>query len=111
MKTGMIALVFLMLVTAGPTNGEQVIEDGKLFSQQCNDPNPVNVGFCFGYIMGIADIIADREACFPKGATMDQISMFVRTWLVRRPHLHRYSANSLIVASLKEGYPCPRRST
>ena len=32
-----------------------------MFSQQCNDPNPVNAGFCFGYIMGIADIIADRE--------------------------------------------------
>ena len=111
MKTGTIALLFITLVLAGPVKGEQPVEDGKLFTQQCNDPDPVNVGFCFGYIMGIADIIADREACFQKGATMGQISMFVRTWLVRRPYLHRYSANSLIVASLKEGYPCPRRDT
>ena len=111
MKTRTIALFFIALVFAGPAQGEQPIEDGKLFFHQCTDPNPVNVGFCLGYITGIADVIADRDACFQKGTTMAQISTFVRIWLARRPHLHRYSANSLIVASLKDGFPCPRRDT
>ena len=84
MKTGTIALLFLALVFAGPARGEQALEDGKLFSQQCSDPNPVNVGFCFGYIMGIADVIADRDACFKKDTSLEQITMFVRTWIARR---------------------------
>jgi hypothetical protein len=109
MKTGTIALFFIALVFAGPAQGEQPKEDGKLFHHQCNDRDPVNVGYCMGFITGIAEVIADRGACFKDGTTMGQITLFVRTWLARRPHLHRYSANSLVVASLKEGFPCPEQ--
>jgi hypothetical protein len=109
MKLGTMALLLITLVLAGPAKGGQVVEDGKLFHHQCNDRNPVNAGYCMGFITGIAEVIADRGACFTDGTTMGQITLFVRTWVARRPHLHRYSANSLVVASLKEGFPCPEQ--
>lgn len=111
MRMRWMVLVLLTVVSAFPARGEQAMEDGKQIVKQCDDRNPVNIGFCFGYIMGIADVIADREACFEAGTTLEDISLFVRRWLARRPHLHRYSANSLIIASLREGFPCPRRDT
>ncbi len=108
-KTMMAMLFSIALGASFPAKGDAVFQDGKLMFQQCHDRSEARVGFCFGYIMGIAEMVANKRACFVAGTTFEQILFHVRNWMAKRPQLHKHSANSLVIASLEEGFPCPKK--
>jgi hypothetical protein len=96
--------------TAGDTAGGFL--DGNKLLADCNDP-PVSygVGFCDGYILGVAGALNQKQGfyCFPGGSggvKAGQVEDLVKLYLRDHPENRHDVASSLIIAALKEKFPC-----
>jgi Rap1a immunity proteins len=70
-----------------------------------------DAGQCRGYVSGVADIIVEKktEACFTTdeaGPKVNQLVDIVRAYLRDHPEKRNLSADTLVIAALKEKFPC-----
>ena len=108
--TGLVAGCLLLL--PAPGHGEY-FETGRDLYQKCRAAGTASQVFCFGFIIGIADVMEDnpldgRSACIPKDATIQQVTETVIRFLENNPDIRDFTGESLTVQALSEKYPCAR---
>ena len=82
-------------------NCEKIDRDGET-------GNVYQCGIAMGYVSAIADVAGVNEnTCFQSGVTLKQIKDVVYLWLKNNPADRSYTAESLVLAALKEAWPCP----
>ncbi len=105
-------LVACCLALAAPARAEY-FETGRDLYQKCKAAGTASQVFCFGFIIGIADVMEDnsldgRSACIPKDATIQQVAEVVIRFLEDNPDIRDFTGESLTVQALSERYPCTR---
>ena len=97
-----------------PAAGQaEYFETGRDLYQKCGAAGTASQVFCFGFIIGIADVMEDnpldgRSACIPKDATIQQVTETVIRFLENNPDIRDFTGESLAVQALSEKYPCAR---
>jgi len=78
-------------------------------------PNPGTAAqvFCFGFIIGIADVMEDnpldgRSACIPRDASIQQVTEVVIGFLESNPDIRDFTGESLTVQALSDKFPCAK---
>jgi hypothetical protein len=107
--------IVIAAVLAGaplPTRAEY-FETGRDLYQKCKAAGTAQQVFCFGYIIGIADVMEDnpldgRSACIPRNASIQQVTGTVIEFLDRNRDIHDFTGESLVVQALSDKYPCPK---
>jgi hypothetical protein len=94
----------------------EYFETGRDLYQKCKTAGAAAQVFCFGYIIGIADVMEDnpldgRSACIPRNATIQQVTDVVIQFLDRNPEIRDFTGESLTVQALSEKYPCAKPKT
>jgi hypothetical protein len=114
---GVIAgcLALAPLIAPGAARAEY-FETGRDLYQKCHATGTASQVFCFGFIIGIADVMEDnpldgRSACIPKDATIQQIADVVIRFLDDNPDIRDFTGESLAVQALSEKYPCAHPKT
>jgi len=106
-----IAGIWLCL-GASPARAEY-FETGRDLYQKCQSTGTPTQVYCFGFIIGIADVMEDnpldgRSACIPKDATIEQVTGVVIRFLEKNPEIREFTGESLAVQALSEAFPCAR---
>jgi hypothetical protein len=113
MRTIIAALIVLIGIgSAGAAWAS--FESGSSLLEKNQKDKPYLYGVYRGYIVGVVDSNNNRKYptgfCFstPPGVNVGQLDGVVTKWLEKHPeHLH-LSADSLVVASLTEVWPCKK---
>ena len=101
----------LALVIAPAAARAEYFETGRDLYQKCRAAGTASQVFCFGFIIGIADVMEDnsldgRSACIPKDATIQQVAEVVIRFLDDNPDIREFTGESLTVQALSDKYPC-----
>jgi hypothetical protein len=107
-----VLVAVCLAVTSSPLRAEY-FETGRDLYQKCRAAGTASQVFCFGFIIGIADVMEDnpldgRSACIPKDATIQQVTEVVVRFLESNPDIRDFTGESLTVQALSEKYPCAR---
>ena len=105
-----------LLAAAGSSAHAEYFETGRDLYQKCKTPGTAAQVFCFGFVIGIADVMEDnpldgRSACIPRDATIQQVTDVVIAFLENNPDIRDFTGESLAVQALSERYPCARPKT
>jgi hypothetical protein len=106
-RTLIVALALSNLAVGGTAAGDFV--DGNKLLQHCNEPyGTYSGGFCDGYISGVGSAFNEMQGfyCFPGGVKAGQVIDLVKLYLTEHPEKRNYGASSLVIAALKEKFPC-----
>jgi len=108
-------LALALALVSGPARAEY-FETGRDLHLKCKAAGTAQQVFCFGFIIGIADVMEDnpldgRSACIPRNATIQQVTGVVIEFLDRNPDIRDFTAESLVVQALSEKYPCAKPKT
>lgn len=115
MRTLLGAVVGVLL--AGHATAEQVgvYFSGNALHDVCTSTAPTDMNRCHGYIMGVADALAQVDdfiayrSCIPMAVRSDQLRDVVKQWLVAHPETRQNTAPSNIAAAFQAAFPCPKR--
>ena len=108
------ALAACLMLALMPTGGRaEYFETGRDLYQKCRAVGTASQVFCFGFIIGIADVMEDnpldgRSACIPKDASIQQVTETVVRFLEDNPDIRDFTGESLAVQALSEKYPCAK---
>jgi hypothetical protein len=91
----------------------EYFETGRDLYQKCRTPGTAAQVFCFGFIIGIADVMEDnpldgRSACIPRDASIQQVTEVVIGFLERNPDIRDFTGESLAVQALSDKFPCAK---
>jgi hypothetical protein len=109
MKIVLIALALLLSMSAQATfmNGNELLS-------HCESEGVFEDGVCNGYIIGVVDshnatMLLTRNKpifCLPGDTTEGQTRKVFLKYLNKRPADRHYDASGLVLAGLKDAYPC-----
>ncbi|HTS53645.1 MAG TPA: Rap1a/Tai family immunity protein [Burkholderiales bacterium] len=80
-----------------------------------NSQNYFSYGSCAGYVMGVADMMAQPEwpyptkACFPEQAERGQLVAIVKKYLAKHPEQLHDDALGIVASAFAQAFPCPGR--
>lgn len=90
--------------------------DGNKLLSDCTSTVQHSQSYCLGYIVGIADALAEASSnggsfrgfrsCSPGNRTQGQLLDVVVQWLQRNPQLRHYMASGLVAKALSDAFPC-----
>ena len=92
--------------------GTPAFESGNKLYDECKGSPAFNLGFCYGYIVGVADVATALKAidfCPPKGMTVEQTVDTVKKFLTDHPESRHYSGYSEVIVALRLAYPCAKQ--
>lgn len=120
-KSIIAAAAALTLMTSAALADHEVMAyvDTEMLSNDCLQEEPNwNEGFCSGYIIGIADIMATHtvngwSACVSTDATIGHLRQIVSVWLKSNQGVTGYSgsatvynARGIVAEAISSAYPC-----
>jgi Rap1a immunity proteins len=82
---------------------------GKELQAFCDSPNwdEKNPSVCFGYIIGVASALDGMSViCFSTEVRARQVEDVVKNYLKAHPEKRHDAASALVIAALKEKFPC-----
>ena len=98
----MIGLAMMLAASGSFVTGNQLYEDCTREKTQ----------ICLGYIVGVVDgylaLRTNPVICIPAKVTMGQINDIAVTYLTDHPEKRQYTADSLVLASLIQAFPCAK---
>jgi hypothetical protein len=112
----LVVLVITLLAIGWSGARAEYFETGRDLYQKCRAPGTAGQVFCFGFVIGIADVMEDnpldgRSACIPRDATIQQVIGVVIAFLENNSDIRAFTAESLTVQALSEKFPCARPKT
>jgi hypothetical protein len=112
-KTLAMVAVTVSLVTMKPDIAIADFINGSELLEVCRGQD-LDLGFCAGYIIGVADSLSCKELINGSGwspplnqVTTRQVSKIALKWINEHPELHHYDVDALIARALSEAFPCP----
>jgi hypothetical protein len=112
----LVILAAALVATGWSDARAEYFETGRDLYQKCRGAGTASQVFCFGFVIGIADVMEDnpldgRSACIPKEATIQQVTDVVVAFLENNPDIRDFTGESLTVQALSEKFPCGRPKT
>ena len=116
MRRTILVAATLSCIFAGRAEAQWT--DGNALSESCEywsrtiESHSVNAhkgGYCGGYVTGVADALDGSHFCVPggpSGVQQGQMVDVVKLYLRDHPETRNRGAANLIVAALKEKFPC-----
>jgi hypothetical protein len=111
----MIAAVVLILsagpAAAGTVTGNSLLEQCRADEKLGSEPNMVNAfraEQCHGFASGISTSFNRVLWCIPDDVELGQIILVVTKHLKENPEKLHGLAAALVVAALREAWPCPK---
>ena len=102
-----LLLLFFCLISTSAVAQLQ-FNKGNALKEYCQSTNVYEMGFCIGYVVGVADNNA-MSICMPPGVSQGQIRDIVKKYLNDNPaQLHR-DADVLVLNALQQAFPCPKK--
>jgi hypothetical protein len=109
----MILATALALAQASPLAAEGFMTGAHL-DAECRDQIPMT---CVAYILGVADGLQDAAAqgaprliCYGPQVEQEALLQAVIAYLRAHPERHPARASELIIAALRDAFPCPPAS-
>ena len=99
----------LAVLLLGVTPAASDFFTGNELHAFCDSSNPdeKNPSVCFGYIVGVASALDPMSIfCFSDGVKARQVEDIVKNYLKDNPEKRHDAASSLVIAALKERFPC-----
>ena len=113
-----VTLLLAIVITA-PQEVGAATTVGLLGSDLARDcgtsQNYFSYGSCSGYLMGVADVMAQPEwpyptkACFPDEVVRGQLIAIVKKYISNHPDLLQSPALDIVAAAFAQAFPCPTR--
>ena len=108
-KLATIAALAMLLGSSGSYAG---FRSGNNLANDCNNnDNKFSNGVCYGYVMGVTDLLlwvnTNLKLCAPSEATGGQVVAIVRKFLKEHPEMLHEDADFLVMSALQEAFPCP----
>ena len=101
------ALIISVFSVASYAQGQ--FESGNKLKKECDAADSIfSRGYCAGYVIGVADSRA-MAICAPSGVTIGQSVSIVRKYLNDNPALLHIDADVLVLNSLQQAFPCPKK--
>jgi hypothetical protein len=106
----------VLVLAIGPARAQTGSPDvappmtGDMLQQFCEAKGIIafGQGFCAGYIFGVWNADFGRSICPQPGAvTILNVINIVAQYLRRHPEIRQRSASHLVMAALREAWPCP----
>jgi hypothetical protein len=114
MKCNLIIAAALVIAVMSVSTGARTAPgsaDGNALYEHCQSSIVSLQGVCVGYVMAMADILAEHEingfkACVPRSVTIAQATDVVKQFLARYPEQRHFMARGLVAAALSQAFPC-----
>ena len=99
-----VALSFFVVgkTVAGYRDGNELLSDCEGQARGAEDSQ---WGICLGYILGAYDAL-ESTTCVPDVVKASQLRDVVKIYLRNHPEERHHQASSLVVAALKQAFPC-----
>jgi hypothetical protein len=112
----LVVLLNALLAIGASGARAEYFETGRDLYQKCRASGTAGQVFCFGFVIGIADVMEDnpldgRSACIPRDASIQQVIDVVTAFLENNPDIRDFTAESLTVQALSEKFPCTKPKT
>lgn len=107
MKLSLCFTILLPAIALAQTN----FVNGNRLNERCYGQDPVLVGFCVGYIVGVADTNS-KYICAPggqHGVSVGQFESIVKKYLVENPAQLHKAADVIVLKALTEAFPCKKK--
>ena len=109
-------LLAMVITTAQEIGAETVRLLGSDLARDCGaSQNYFSYGNCSGYLMGVADMMAQPEwpyptkACFPDEVGRGQLIAIVKKYIANHPGQLQDPALAVVAAALAQAFPCSTR--
>lgn len=86
---------------------------GNALLALCQSTSPEDRSDCYGYIVGIADVldagnpVNGISACMDSQIVQRQLWDIVTQWMVVHPAVRQLGASGLVAGALSDAFPCP----
>jgi len=112
----LVALVGVLVTSTA----EATFKRGNDLFRECNaERETFSKGVCIGFIQAVVGgfvwnfkegVFKDfvPKICLPKGATTAQLTDIVRKYLTDHPENRHYNAESLVILSVRNAFPCKK---
>ena len=105
----LVALAALAMLLGSPAS--YAYTTGNNLVEHCKDKEAYfGSGFCYGYMMGVANILTwaseRNRICIPDGVTGGQVASIVTKYLKENPESLHESADLLVTVALGKAFPC-----
>ncbi len=114
--TAATVLLAMVITTAQEVGAATVRLLGSDLARDCGtSQNYFSYGTCSGYLMGVADMMAQQEwpyptkACFPDEVVRGQLIAIVKKYISNHPDLLQSPALDIVAAAFAHAFPCPTR--
>ncbi len=118
MKKLMLLVALTVAIQVSPA--EAVWKKGNLLVDECLSESDFNEIMCYGYVIGIADMVREMaqmaeskrvwrpDVCFPDITSISaaQIKRVVVKYLKEHPEETHNKAVILVIGALEEAFPC-----
>jgi len=114
MKTSKAFLFVVFIVTViawTPAHAGYFLDGTQLMLKLKSDlqgHSAYNVGLSTGYIIGVADAMADTLVCMPSNVTVKQTKQVVYKFMKSHPESWNNAANHIVIAALTKAWPCKK---
>ena len=104
-----ITALAMLLGSSGSFAG---FRSGNNLANDCKkDDGKFSDGVCYGYVMGVTDLLLwvnpNVKLCAPSEATGGQVVAIVRKFLKEHPEMLHEDADFLVMSALLEAFRCP----
>ena len=114
--TGASVLLVMVITTAQEIGAATDRLLGSDLARDCSaSQNYFSYGSCSGYLMGIAEMMAQpgwphpARACFPDEVGRGQLIAIVKKYIANHPNQLHDPALDIVTAALAQAFPCPTR--
>ncbi len=116
MKRFAIGAALLLAVGTMQEAGAVWVSGNDLARNCSTSQNYFSYGSCAGYVMGVADMMAQPEwpypstrACFPDEAERGQLVAIVKKYVAKHPEQLHDAALAIVALALAQAFPCGSR--
>jgi Rap1a immunity proteins len=109
-------LLGMVITTTQEVGAATVRLLGSDLARDCSaSQNYFSYGSCSGYLMGVADMMAQPEwpypkkACFPEEVLRGQLIAIVKKYIANHADQLQEPALDIVAAALAQAFPCPSR--
>lgn len=108
MKKIIVILVILLFL---PAFSSADYCNGMKIMKHVDSKDSVSKSLTIGYITGVVDAFNEVLFCIPYGVTIGQANEVFIKWMREHPERWHESASILILAALKEVWPCESKGS
>jgi hypothetical protein len=111
-----IVVLTMIISTAQGTETETLRLFGSDLARDCStSEHHFSYGSCAGYLMGVADMMAQPEwpystkACFPDEVGRGELIAIVKKYIAKHSNRLQDPALDIVATALARAFPCPTR--